>query len=77
MLIKNDKVYDFLKYLSRYIFPALATFYTALGDIWGLPYKIEVPATISAIVVFLNILLGISNENYNNQLIVKDIGDNG
>lgn len=64
MYITNQKIYDLLKYLARYILPALATLYVALADTWGFPYKVEISATISAIVVFLNVLLGISNENY-------------
>lgn len=67
MLIKNEKIYDILKYLSRYVLVALSVLYVALADIWGLPYKIEISATISAIVLFINTILGISNENYNKE----------
>lgn len=65
MVIKNDKVYDWLKYFGRYILPAVATFWVSLCKIWGLPYGTEISATIMAVDTLLNIILGISNENYN------------
>lgn len=60
----NNKVYDVLKYIATIVLPALATFYFALSQIWGLPYGEEVVGTISAITVLLGSLLGISNYQY-------------
>ena len=71
MYIENTKVYDFLKYLGRYILPALATLYIALADLWKLPLKTEISGTIMAIDTFLNVILGISNENHNIMLEQK------
>lgn len=71
MLIKSTKLYDVLKYIGRYILPALAAFYVAIAKTWGLPFQTEVAATIMAVDTFLNVILGISNENYN-----KDGGAN-
>lgn len=65
MIIKNKKLYDILKWLTRYCFGALAVLYGALADVWQLPLKTEVVMTLSALTVFINTLLGISNENYN------------
>lgn len=65
MTIKNSKLYDILKYIGRYILPALATLIVALAKIWGLPYGAEIAASIMAVDTFLNVILGISNENYN------------
>lgn len=65
MQIKNSKLYDVLKWLARYCLPALAVFWIALSEIYNLPLRTEIPATISAVVILLNTLLGISNENYN------------
>lgn len=65
MMIKNEKLYDVLKYVSRYVIPALIVLYVALADTWQLPLKTEIAATLAAVEVFLNTLLGISNENYN------------
>lgn len=60
----NDKTYDVLCWIGRIVFPSLAVLYTTLGDIWGLPYTSEIPATIMGLDVFLNALLGISANTY-------------
>lgn len=60
----NDKLYDILCWIGRIVLPALAVLYTTLGEIWGLPYTSEVPATIMGLDVFLNALLGISSNAY-------------
>ena len=60
----NNTVYDVLSWIGKIVLPALAVLYAALADTWGLPYSSEVSATIMAIDVFLNALLGISTANY-------------
>lgn len=60
----NDKTYDVLCWIGRIVMPSLAVLYTTLGDIWGLPYTSEIPATIMGLDVFLNALLGISSNTY-------------
>ena len=60
----KDKTYDILCWFGRIVLPALAVLYTTLGDIWGLPYTSEIPATIMGLDVFLNALLGISANTY-------------
>lgn len=60
----SNKVYDVLKYITQIGLPALGTLYFTLSNIWGFPYAEEVVGTISAIVTFLGILLGISNAKY-------------
>ena len=60
----NDKTYDVLCWFGRIVMPSLAVLYTTLGDIWGLPYTSEIPATIMGLDVFLNALLGISANTY-------------
>lgn len=60
----NDKLYDILSWLGKIVLPALAVLYATLADTWGLPYSSEISATIMAIDVFLNALLGISTANY-------------
>lgn len=60
----NDKLYDILCWIGRIVMPSLAVLYTTLGDIWGLPYTSEIPATIMGLDVFLNALLGISSNAY-------------
>ena len=60
----NDITYDILCWFGRIVLPSLAVLYTTLGDIWGLPYTSEIPATIMGLDVFLNALLGISANTY-------------
>lgn len=64
MLLK-DRVYDVLRYVANYVLPGLGTLYFALSQIWGLPYGEQIVGTATALVTFLNILLGVSNNAYN------------
>lgn len=60
----SNKVYDVLKYITQIGLPAIGTLYFALSGIWGFPYAEQVVGTITAIVTFLGVLLGISSANY-------------
>lgn len=71
-MIKNDKVYDFLKWVAQIVLPALGTFYSALAGIWGFPYGEQIMATILAVDTFLGALLGISNYNYKKAVAEKE-----
>ena len=66
MLMEN-KVYDVLKFLALVVLPALATFYAAIAEVWGLPYTEQVVGTITAVDTLLGTLLKISSDNYNKQ----------
>lgn len=61
----DDKIYDILKWAALVVLPAIATLYTALAGVWGLPYAQEIPATITAVDLFLGALLGVSTAQYN------------
>lgn len=61
----KDRVYDVLRYVANYVLPGLGTLYFALSQIWGLPYGEQIVGTATALVTFLNILLGVSNNAYN------------
>lgn len=65
-VILNKPIYDTVKWLVQVAFPALATMYAALSEIWGLPFTLEVVGTITAITTFLGIILGISSARYHN-----------
>ncbi len=65
MCIKNKKLYDALKYCGRYVLPALAVLYGTVGKAWSLPCIEEITVTIGAVALFINTILGISNEQYN------------
>lgn len=60
----NKDLYDFLSRLGRFILPALGILYGSLADIWYLPYAKEVPATITAIVIFINAILKKDSDKY-------------
>ena len=66
MKISND-LYDRLKWIAQILLPALGTLYFALASIWGLPYGQEIVGTISAVDVFLGVLLGISSAKYDKE----------
>lgn len=63
-MIFSNKTYDVLKWIAQYFLPAVGTLYAALASLWGLSYGEQIVGTISAIDVFLGVLLGISNSNY-------------
>lgn len=60
----NNQTYDILKRVALIIIPALATFVSAAGIVWGIPYTNEITATITAFGVFLGAALGVSSANY-------------
>ena len=61
----SNKVYDVLKWMALIVLPAVATFYSVLASIWGLPFADQIPATITAIDALLGALIGISTVKYN------------
>ena len=61
--MKNG-LYDILKYVAIIGLPAISTLYTALAQIWSLPYASQIPATIAAISVALGAFLSISTAQY-------------
>lgn len=63
-----DKVYNVLKWICLIVLPAAATFYGVISKIWGLPYGTEIPATITAVSVFIGAIIGVSTHNYNKSL---------
>lgn len=60
----ENKAYDALKYIALIVLPAVATLYSGLAKVWGLPYGAEIPATIMLIDTFLGVLLKVSTDNY-------------
>lgn len=60
----SNKTYDILKWVAQYLLPAAGTLYFALASIWGLPYGEQIVGTITAIDVFLGVVLGITSLQY-------------
>lgn len=64
-MIKNDKLYDFLKFIALVLLPALGTLYAGLAGLWGLPAAEQITGTVLAIDTFLGVVLHISASEYN------------
>lgn len=62
----NNKVYDWLKWIALIVMPALAILYESLAATWGLPFGEQIPETITAVDLFLGVVLGVSNATYKN-----------
>ena len=60
----SNKVYDVLKWITMVVLPAIGTLYFALAGIWGFPYAEQIGGTITAVVTFLGVVLGISSAQY-------------
>lgn len=60
----SNKNYDRMKYIAQIVLPAIATLYFTLAEIWGFPFSKEIVGTISAIDVFLGVLLKVSSDEY-------------
>ena len=64
MLKMNNKTYDFLKWITTIVLPAIATFYKVMAEIWGLPFADQIPATIMGVVTLLGACLMYSSSKY-------------
>lgn len=60
----SNKTYDILKWLTVIVLPAFATLYALLAGTWSLPFKEQIPTTITGISSFLGACLMISSANY-------------
>lgn len=63
-MIMKDKTYNILADLARIYLPAIATFYISLAEIWNLPLKEEISASIMALCVLLGAFLKVSSNKY-------------
>lgn len=57
-------LYDNLKWVTQILLPAIGAFYFTLSDIWNLPNALEVVGSITGLVTFLGIVLGLSSAQY-------------
>ena len=62
----SNKVYDILKIVALVCLP-LAAFVSALFDIWGFAYGVQIAATLTALDTFLGAILKTSSDRYNAQ----------
>ena len=66
----SNKVYDILKWIALVVFPAIATLFSAISMIWGIPYGEQITSTIIAIDTAIGAILGVSSVKY-----LKKVGD--
>lgn len=59
----TNKVYDVLKIIALVCLP-LAAFFSAISDIWGFPYGMQIAATLTALDTFLGAILKRSSDKY-------------
>lgn len=59
----SNRVYDVLKVIALICLP-LAALVSALSDIWGFPYGVQLAATLTALDTFLGTILKISSDRY-------------
>lgn len=64
MIIKNDKLYDALKWIATVGLPAITALWLGLSKVWGFPYAEEVGATLALVTTFVCALLGIGSIKY-------------
>lgn len=60
----SNKLYDVLKWIAMVVLPAIGTLYFALAGIWGFPFAEQIGGTITALVTFLGVILGVSSAQY-------------
>ena len=72
MLIKNDKLYDILKYVALIFLDAVGVAYESLANVWSLPLGDEVMKTCTILSILLGTLIGISSYSYNKSNLLTD-----
>lgn len=63
-----DKVYDVLKYIFFFVFPAVVFLWGVLYQVWNIPYGEQISITLAGVQTALGILLGITNTVYNKKI---------
>lgn len=66
MIIKNNKVYDTLKYVTQVFLPAAGALYFGLAGYWNLPNADSVVGSVVVVDTFLGLLLAGNQAAYNN-----------
>jgi hypothetical protein len=66
----SNNTYNNFKFVVQIVLPSLGVLYATLSEIWGFPRVQEVVGTISALALFLGVILRISSANYANRVDV-------
>lgn len=59
-LIMKNSTYDTLKFIAQILLPALAALWATIATIWDLPLGNQIEQTITAVVIFIDAVLGIA-----------------
>ena len=59
-LIMKNSTYDTLKFIAQILLPALAALWATIATIWDLPLGNQIEQTITAVVIFIDAILGIT-----------------
>lgn len=60
----SPKAYDKWKFVAQIVLPALGTMCFSLMSLWNIPHATEVVGTITAVDLFLGVLLGFSSQQF-------------
>lgn len=61
----SNKAFDILRLVGEIIIPAIATFYAAVGAIWGWPYIEGITGTLAAVTVLIGAIVNGLRRMYN------------
>lgn len=71
----KDSTYDALKFISIYVIPSVETFWLTIGQVWDLPYTVQIGATIGAVGMLIAGCIGMSVRAYNEEKRKEHEGD--
>ena len=74
ILIFKNETYDVLKFIAQIVLPAVATLWVAISTIWNLPLGDQIEGTITAVVVFLDTILGLTLAKASSDYHKGDLG---
>lgn len=60
----SPKTYDRLKFIAQILLPAFATLWFTIGSTWNLEHTVEIVGTITAVDLFLGVILQLSSNRY-------------
>lgn len=63
----SNRAFDTLRLIGEIIIPAVATFYAAVGAIWGFPYTDGVTKTLAAVALLIGAIVNGFRTAYNKQ----------
>lgn len=71
----SNKAFDALRLVGEIIIPAVATFYAAVGAIWGWPYIEGITGTLAAVTVLIGAIVNGLRRLYNKNMEEKNEED--